>query len=101
MKKVVATVCIAMAITFLVSGTTDSLAQGKKKSGGTIEIIHSKDGKYRFSIRDADGKYIAGSAVGHETEAETKAVVEELKKVLPTAVYVSKKSSDTKTDKGK
>src|SRR5262245_36311412 len=99
MKKVVAAVFMAGAITFLVSGTADTFAQGKKKAG-TIELIESKDGKYRFTIRDAEGKYLGGSTVGHETEAEAKTAVEELKKVLATATYVSKKSEEKK-DKGK
>src|SRR4051794_28531268 len=76
-------------------------AAGKKGAKtGTIEIIESKDGKFRFSIRDAEGKYLAGSAVGHATEKETKEIVEELKKVLVTATYTHKKTTEAKKDKG-
>lgn len=78
-------------------------AQDKKKvtpkttvGGAVVELVESKDGKYRFTIRDADGKYIAGSAVGHATEAEAKAVVEELKTLIGSAKYVSKKSDASK-----
>ena len=97
MKKLLGATCAAVAITFLLSGTPSTA--GKKPKTGTIEIIESKDGKFRFSIRDADGKYLAGSAVGHATEKETKEVIEELKKVLPTATYTHKKSGETKKEK--
>lgn len=100
MKRILGIVCVLAAVALLVPGTADTLAQGKKKAG-TVELIESKDGKYRFSIRDAEGKYLGGSAVGHETEAEARAAVEELKRVLPTATYVSKKSEEPKKDKGK
>ena len=73
----------------------------KKGAKGTIELIESKDGKYRFSVRDADGKYVGGSAVGHATEKEAREAAEELKKVLATATYVSKKSEDSKKGKDK
>lgn len=81
----------------LVSGPT--IGQGKKGAkGGTIEIVESKDGKYRFTIRDNEGKYLGGSAVGHATEKATKEAVEELKRVLETATYVSKKAEALKKD---
>lgn len=82
--------------------TTDSTeAQGKKSppsKTGTIELIESKDGKYRFSVRDGEGKYLAGSPVGHDTEKEAREAAESLKTVIATAKFVSKKSS---TDKDK
>lgn len=83
----------------------DVAAQDKKKgtksaAAGVIEIVESKDGKYRFTVRDSDGKYVAGSLIGHATEAEAKAVVEELKTILGTAKYVSKKAEAGK-EKGK
>jgi len=86
----------------LVTNTADTQAQAKKPAkAGTIELIKSKDGKFRFSVRDADGKYLGGSAVGHATEKETKEAVEELKKVLATATYVSKTSDAAKEEKDK
>jgi uncharacterized protein YegP (UPF0339 family) len=76
---------------------SDIHAQVKKAAkAGTIELIKSKDGKYRFSVRDADGKYLGGSAIGHESEKDAKEAVEELKKVLATAMYVSRTSEDKK-----
>ena len=99
MKKLVGAMFLTGAAMFLVAGTADTFAQGKKTGKGTIELIESKDGKFRFSVRDADGKYVGGSAVGHATEKEAKEAAEELKKVIATATYVSvsKKSEDKKT----
>ena len=101
MKKVVGAMFLTGAILLITSGTADTFAQGKKAGKGTIELIESKDGKYRFSVRDADGKYVGGSAVGHVTEKEAKEAAEELKKVIATATYVSvnRKSEDSKKSK--
>jgi hypothetical protein len=101
MKKLVGAMFLTGAVILMGSGTADTLAQGKKGKG-TIELIESKDGKFRFSVRDADGKYVGGSAVGHATEKEAKEAAEDLKKVIATATYVSKKSEDKKAkDKDK
>src|SRR5262245_13639863 len=102
MKKLVGAMFLTGAAILMASGTADTLAQGKKGKG-TIELIESKDGKFRFSVRDAEGKYVGGSAVGHATEKEAKEAAEELKKVIATATYVSvkKKSEDAKTSKDK
>lgn len=98
MKKLLGATFAAVAIAFISSGTPGTAGKKPPAKTGTIEIIESKDGKFRFSIRDTDGKYLAGSAVGHATEKETREVVEELKKVLATATYVHKKT-DTKKEK--
>lgn len=90
-----ATAVIVSALLFVSSPS--SIAQGKKAAkGGTIEIVESKDGKYRFNVRDADGKYLGGSTVGHATEKEAKEAVEEMKHVMATATFVSKKSEAAK-----
>jgi len=81
----------------MAAGGAGTLAQGKKGTKGTIELIESKDGKFRFTVRDADGKYRGGSSVGHTTEKEAKEAAEELKKVIATATYVHKKSGSKKT----
>src|SRR4051812_38515708 len=98
MKKLLAATFLTAAIMMLAQGNTSTFAQAKKAKAstktGTIELIESKDGKYRFSVRDAEGKYLGGSAVGHATEKEARAAAEDLKSVLATAVYVSKKSDE-------
>ncbi len=107
MKKVVGAVFLTLAVMLLASGTPGGFAQGGKKVGkgtlgrGTIELIESRDGKFRFSVRNAEGKYVGGSAVGHATEKDAKEAAEELKKVIATATYVRKKSEDTKKSKEK
>jgi hypothetical protein len=96
MKKLLGALFLTATIMMLAPGTSNTLAQAKKTAGkGTIELLESKDGKFRFSVRDAEGKYVGGSAVGHDTEREARAAVEELKKVLATAAYVSKKSDES------
>jgi hypothetical protein len=92
MQKFVGAVFLTGAIVFMASGLPESTAQGKKGPKGTIELIESKDSKFRFTVRDADGKYLASSTVGHATEKEAKEAVDELKKVLANAVYVTKKA---------
>src|SRR5262249_44451032 len=73
MKKLLAAVALAGAATLMAAGTADTLAQTRKPAKpGTIELIQSKDGKFRFSVRDGDGKYLGGSAVGHATEKEAR-----------------------------
>lgn len=103
MKKLIALTGLAVVVMFLGSGSLELAAQGKKGSSkqGTIELVESRDGKFRFSIRDADGKYLAGSPVGHATEKEAREAVEELKSVIGSARYVSKKSDSADSDKGK
>jgi hypothetical protein len=103
MKKLVGAMVVILAIALMASGTAGTLAQGKKTgkgAKGTIELLEGKDGKFRFSVRDADGKYVGGSAVGHATEKEAREAAEDLKKVIATATYVSKKSG-SKTSKDK
>jgi len=97
MRKFIAIPVFILGTMLLSSGYAELIAQGKKGSEksagkGAIEIIESKDGKYRFGIRDGAGKYLAGSPKGYETDKEAREAVEELKKVLATATYVKKKS---------
>ena len=101
MRKLLGALVLVGAGLFLATDTANTHAQVKKPGKGTVELIKSRDGKFRFSVRDADGKYLGGSAVGHETEKEAKEAVEELKKVLATATYVSKTSEPEKDKKDK
>jgi hypothetical protein len=103
MKKLVGVFFAAVVAVAMTSGSAELLAQNKKSTTkqGTIELIESRDGKFRFSVRDSEGKYVGGSAVGHETEKEAREAVEELKSVLGTAKYVSKKHDAKDDEKGK
>jgi hypothetical protein len=96
MKKFLAVLFLTGAAALVTINPSDSPAQGKKTKTGTIELLESKDGKFRFNVRDEDGKYVGGSAVGHATEKDAKAAAEDLKKVITTATYVSKKSEKAK-----
>ena len=68
----------AMAGLITVGGIAVAPAQDKKdtkkdtktaKAGaGTIKINEGKDGKFRFNVYDADGKYLAGSPVAPRQE---------------------------------
>jgi hypothetical protein len=99
MKKAVGALFLAGAFMLLVSGPADTLAQTKKGAKGTIELFESKDGKFRFSVRNAEGKYVGGSIIGHATEKEAKEAAEELKSVIATATYVRKKAEEKKKEK--
>ena len=86
MRKYLAAAVLSAGL--LVAGTAtnpSASAQDKKTkvkeaptSGGHIEIGKGKDGKYRFSVRDADEKYLGGSTVGHATEKECREAIETL-----------------------
>lgn len=66
---------------------------------GSIEISEGKDSKFRFSIRNADGKYLGGSGpVGFPTEAAARTAIDDLKKVLATARISVKKEETPKKD---
>lgn len=104
MKKLIGLLSVAAFTIFLTSGSNELSAQNKKGSStakqGSIELVESRDGKFRFSVRNGEGKYLAGSPVGHDTEKEAREAAEELKSVIATAKYVSKKS-DSGSEKGK
>lgn len=74
-------------------------AQTKKAAdtGGTIEINEGKDGKYRFVIRDEEGKFIAMSGpTGFATAKEAEGEVTRLKAVLGKAKVTYKKKTEAK-----
>jgi uncharacterized protein YegP (UPF0339 family) len=103
MKKIIGLVSVAAVALFLSSGSGELLAQGKKSAAktGTIELVESRDGKFRFSVRDSEGKYLAGSPVGHATEKEAREAAESLRTVIATAKFVSKKSEAGDSEKSK
>ncbi len=105
MKKWMGALFITGAAALVSLGTVDSFAGGKKTTPktGTIEISESsKDGKFRFSIYDAERKYLGGSGpVGYATEKAVKEAVEDLKKVLATATVTTKKAEEPKKEKDK
>ena len=65
-------------------------AQQKKKmeakSEGTVVIKPGKDGKFRFTVRDGEGKLLAmSSPAGFKTTDDATAAIDALKKTLADA----------------
>ncbi len=104
MRKALGILLVSVSAALFSLSAPDLSAQAKKapkaKASGTIELIKSKDGKFRFSVRNSDGKYVGGSIVPHATEKEAKEAAEDLKTVMATATYVSKDSDAAKTKSG-
>lgn len=94
MTKFLCSLLAAAAVAGL-AGVGTAPAQDKKKTdkaavkaGATVEVSEGKDGKYRFTVRDADGKYLAGNSVGFATKDDAVKAVDNLKAILPTAKVV-------------
>ena len=94
MRKYIAAAVLSAGLLVASTATNSNvLAQGDKAkvkvkeapAGGHIEVGKGKDGKYRFTVRDADEKYLGGSTVGHATEKECLEAIEMFKKVVATA----------------
>ena len=83
-------------------------AQSKKETtkkadatpAATIEIKEGKDGKFRFTIRDADGKLLAmSSPSGFATSDDAAEAIATLKAAIAKAkVSVEDSKTDAKTD---
>lgn len=69
----------------------------KKAAPGTIEIGEGKDGKFRLTIRDSEGKFLALSAA-FATEKEARQGIEDIKEAMAKAKVVVKKAEKDKKD---
>lgn len=70
-----------------------------KAAAGTVEINEGKDGKYRFIIRDSEGKFLGMSGpTGFATKEDCEKGLEELKTALAGAKVVTGKKTE-KSDK--
>jgi uncharacterized protein YegP (UPF0339 family) len=88
-------VCVALLAGMAAStAVMDSglLAQGTKKAkaakgkGAVIEVTEGKDGKFRFVVRNSEGKLLAMSGPrGFATEKDAMKGIDELKDVIRTA----------------
>lgn len=105
MSKLLSSVLAAALVAGLVTVGGTSPAQDKKKEtkttqpakgGGVIEVNESKDGKFRFTVRDADGKYLGGSATGYATKDDAVKAVDALKAALASAKIEFGKKDDKK-----
>ena len=76
----------------------DKDKDAKKPTGGVIEVAEGKDGKFRFFVRNADGKLLAmSSPSGFASEKDAKEAINDLKDVIRTAKVTTKKAD--KADK--
>jgi uncharacterized protein YegP (UPF0339 family) len=92
----------AMATVSVVAlSVADAQEKGKKateKTTGIVEVNEGKDGKYRFTIRDNDGKFLAqgGGPTGYATRDDAMKGLEKLKAALENPKITSKKSAKNK-----
>jgi uncharacterized protein YegP (UPF0339 family) len=73
-------------------------AQGGKKATGTIEITKTKDGEFRYRVKNLEGKTIAMPLpqMSWEKKADVLKALNELKTILETATPVDAPEADTK-----
>jgi uncharacterized protein YegP (UPF0339 family) len=92
---------LALAGTIAAAGAHFAAAQEKKakdsKGVATFEIRKSKDDKYRFVFKDAEGKTQAMSVHGYETKADCKKVVEEIRASAARARVVDAEPTTSKS----
>ncbi len=70
-----------------------------KKVLGTIEIGQGKDDKFRFFVRNDDGKLLAMSGPGgYETKAEAEKGIEELRAVMNSVTKIGTQKKKDKDD---
>jgi hypothetical protein len=106
MRKLIVCVALLAAMACMTAvPSADILAQGAKKDkkdkkagkedskGAVIEVTEGKDGKFRFFVRNAEGKLLAMSSPGgFATAKEAEKAVEDLKDVMRTAKVTHGKS---------
>ena len=68
-----------------------------KGTTGHIEIHKGKDAKYRFTVRNADEKFLANSAA-YATEKECREAIETFRKIVATAKVSMKKDEKAKKE---
>jgi len=102
---------IAAMAAFTGVNTTPTMAQATKKDkdkdskkgkdakpAGVIEIAEGKDDKFRFFVRNSEGKLLAMSSPGgFATEKDAKEAIDDLKDVISSAKVTTKKPD--KSDK--
>ena len=100
--------CFAALAVFMLpfAGVFESEAQAQKdkakaSGGGTIVVSEGADGKFRFSVRDADGKFLANSgANAYASEKEALKGAEDFKATVAGAkISASKEKPKTKDKK--
>jgi Ethanolamine utilization protein EutJ (predicted chaperonin) len=113
MRKYIAVVLLSAGMLIASTATNPTAsAQGTKKDkdkagkvdpkGGTGHIVigKGKDGKYRFTVRNHEDKFLALSAP-HATEKEVHEAIEAFRKIVANAKVTTKKEEKAKGDKAK
>jgi uncharacterized protein YegP (UPF0339 family) len=104
-SKILSSVLAAALVAGLVTLGGTSPAQDKKKDaktqpakgGGVVKVSEGKDGKFRFSVYDADEKFVGGSGpVGYATKEDAAKAIDGLKATLATAKIEYAKKDDKK-----
>ena len=91
----------AFLLPFACSFESAARAQKGKAGGATIEISEGRDGKFRFTVRNSDGKFLANSgANAFPSEKEALKGAEEFKSVVGSA-KISVSKGKPKKAKGK
>jgi hypothetical protein len=94
---------IVLAMLLAAGAMSDALVAQPKKDdkAGVIEIGEGKDGKFRFFVRDSEGKLLAMSSPGgFATAKDAQAAIDQLKAVIAKAkVTTLKKEDKDKADK--
>ncbi|HEX4610140.1 MAG TPA: hypothetical protein VH092_18245 [Urbifossiella sp.] len=109
MSKLLSSLLAATLVAGLVTVSGPSPAQDKKdpkketkaaKTGGVVKVSEGKDGKFRFSVYDADENYVGGSGpVGFESKEAAAKAVDTLKTTLATAKIEYPKKDAKKDEK--
>jgi uncharacterized protein YegP (UPF0339 family) len=93
---------LALAGAIVTAGSHFAAAQEKKvkdkdtKGVATFEIRKSRDDKYRFLYKDAEGKAQAMSVRGYETKADCKKAVDEIRAAAGKARVIDAPPTTTK-----
>ncbi|MCC6421404.1 MAG: hypothetical protein IT429_24455 [Gemmataceae bacterium] len=94
-----------LLLLLLVRGAAPEPVEAQAKKGGAagvIEVGEGKDGKFRFFVRDGDGKLLAMSGPGgFASVKEAEAAVDRLKEVVSKAKVAILKKDSKKTKKDK
>jgi uncharacterized protein YegP (UPF0339 family) len=109
MRKAIVSSLFVVAALLVYQGTPEpsALAQKDKKevkdkkeikkttsAAGVIEIGEGKDGRFRFFVRDSDGKLLAMSGpTGFAEASDAEKAIESLREVVAKAKVVMKKSA--------
>jgi uncharacterized protein YegP (UPF0339 family) len=96
MRRFVVCLCLlTLFASFAVMPHNVAVAQKDSGKGPYIEVAEGKDGKYRFTVRSADGKMLALSGAHADEKGALKAI-EDLKTALKTAKIMPTKKTPKK-----